>query len=125
MARFATLRECFANLRRMGEGEKAMLFLHRHYPERLLAALPLKAILVPRFADGPATGICPAASALAFRALAPSTMFQLPGNGRAAFEGLARLVRAVPAYEIALGTDIGAIPDAIRRFLDDPARGRR
>jgi hypothetical protein len=117
VARFPALQDCFDNLPRMAEGEKAMLFLHRHFPGRLLPSLPLKAILVPRFADRPETEIRPAPSALAFKALAPSTMFQLPGNARAAFQGLAALVRTVPAYEIALGHDIGRIPVAVRRFL--------
>ena len=118
VARFPALQGCFDNLPRMAEGEKAMLFMHQHFPRLLLPSLPLKAILVPRFADRPETEIHPASSALAFKALAPSTMFQLPGNARAAFQGLAGLVRAVPAYEIALGSDIGRIPDAVRRFLE-------
>ncbi len=125
VARFPALRERFDNLPRMAEGEKAMLFLHRHFPERLLPSLPLKAILVPRFADCADTTIRPASSALAFKALAPSTMFQLPGNARAAFQGLARLVRKVPAYEIALGQDVGRIPNAVRRFLEHPSGSLR
>jgi len=118
VARFPALQDCFDNLPRMAEGEKAMLFMQQHFAERLLPVMPIKAILVPHFADRAETEIRPASSALAFKALAPSTMFQLPGNARAAFQGLSELVRAVPAYEIALGHDIGRIPDAMRRFLD-------
>jgi hypothetical protein len=117
VARFPALHDCFDNLPRMAEGEKAMLFMQQHFPDRLLPSLPLKAILVPRFAGQAETSIQPASSALAFKALAPSTMFQLAGNAGAAFQSLAGLVRKVPAYEIALGHDIARIPDTIRRFL--------
>jgi hypothetical protein len=120
VARFPALQHCFDNLPRIAEGEKAMLFMQQHFAKRLLPEMPIKAILVPRFAERAETEIRPASSALAFKALAPSTMFQLPGNARAAFQGLAGLVRAVPAYEIALGHDIGRIPDAVRRFLEHP-----
>ncbi len=118
VARFPGLESRFDNIERLAEGEKAMLYLHQHFPDRLLPQLPLDAILVPRFADRPETVITPAAASLAFKALAPSTMFQLPGNARDAFQGLASLVRRIPAYEIALGTDIDCIPDTIRRFLE-------
>lgn len=115
--RFPALAGRFDNLDRLDEGEKAMLYLHQHFPEQLRPKLPLNAVLVPRFHDGPETRIQPASQAIAFKALAPSTMFQLPGNARDAFQGLASLVRRVPAYQITLGSDIDQIPEVIEEFL--------
>ena len=78
---------------------------------------PLRAILVPRIVDRVETSIAPTSSAHAFKALMPSTLFQLPGDARDAFQATARLTRQAPAYEIALGSDIDAIPGVIAAFL--------
>jgi len=119
--RFPGLAERVSNLDRIGEevdAEKAMVFLHEHYPERLVPSLPVRAILVPRIVDAVETVIVPAPAAAAFKALAPSTLFQLPGNAHATFRALAQVVRDIPSYEIQLGRDIGAIPGVISQFLD-------
>ncbi|MFO1429881.1 MAG: serine kinase [Candidatus Competibacteraceae bacterium] len=118
--RFPALKGCVSNLDRVGEGEngeKAMIFLHEHHPHKLLEQMPVRAILVPRIADSPETRIVPASAALAFKALAPSTLFQLPGNAHKAFRALVEMVRRIPAYEIALGSDIPRIPAIIRQFI--------
>jgi hypothetical protein len=119
--RFPGLAERVSNLDRIGDGEdaeKAMVFLHEHYPERLVSSMPVRAILVPRIVDAADTVIVPAPATMAFKALAPSTLFQLPGNAHATFRALAAVVRDIPSYEIQLGRDIGAIPAVIARFLD-------
>jgi hypothetical protein len=126
--RFPGLAERVSNLDRIGEeddAEKAMVFLHEHYPERLVPSLPVRAILVPRIVDAVETVIVPAPAAAAFKALAPSTLFQLPGNAHATFRALAQVVRDIPSYEIQLGRDIGAIPGVISRFLDDGCNASR
>lgn len=104
------------------DGEKALIFLHRYFRERLLLELPLKAILVPRIHAEAKTRITPAPAALALKALAPSTLLQLPGNAHDAFRALVAMVRRIPAYEIALGRDIARIPDQIDQFLTDLGR---
>ncbi|MGZ8216664.1 hypothetical protein [Methylomagnum sp.] len=121
--RFPQLRGCVSNLDRVSdseedEGEKAMIFLHEHFPEKLIPDMPVKAILVPRIVDQADTRIVPASSALAFKALAPSTLFQLPGNAQHAFRALVEMVRRIPAYEIQLGA-VPSVPGAIRRFIQD------
>jgi hypothetical protein len=128
VGRFPGIADAVSNLARVQseadseDGEKALIFLHRHFPERLLPELPLKAILVPRIHSEAETRITPAPAALAFKALAPSTLFQLPGNAHDAFRALVDMVRRIPAYEIALGRDIARIPDRIEQFLTDPGR---
>ncbi len=119
--RFPALKSWISNLDRVEEGEdgeKAMIFLHQHCPRTLITNMPLRAIVVPRIVDRPETVISPVSAALAFKALAPSTLFQLPGNAHHAFQGLVQMVRHTPCYEIALGSDIAAIPATIQRFLE-------
>lgn len=120
--RFPGLKDRVCNLDRVtdaeDEGEKAMIFLREHFPDRLIPDMPVKAILVPRIVDQAETRIVPASSALAFKALAPSTLFQLPGNAQQAFQALAQMVRRIPAYEIQLGS-VPGVPGAIRQFIRD------
>lgn len=118
--RFAHLKSCIENIDRVDDaegGEKAMIFLQRFFPGQLLPRSALRAILVPRVADQDDTLITPASASHVFKAIMPSTLFQLPGNAQGEFRALANLVRALPSYEIALGRDIAAIPGVIRAFL--------
>jgi hypothetical protein len=119
--RFPGLRDCVCNLNRVceaEEGEKAMLFLHEHFPQKLISTMPVRAILVPRIVDGPDTRIVPVSPAVAFKALAPSTLFQLPGNAQQAFRAMVEMVRRIPSYEIQLG-NVPGVPGAIRQFLKE------
>ncbi|MEO0770938.1 MAG: serine kinase, partial [Cyanobacteria bacterium J06649_4] len=99
--------------------EKAMVFLQEHYPEKLINKLPIKAILLPRVMGIPDTHIRRASSMLALKALAPSTIFQLPNTGQSALKMMATLARQVPCYVLELGTDIPQIPRAIATLLSD------
>ena len=120
VARFPGLESRVSNLDRVGDddqSEKAMVFLHEHVPASLVDSMPLRAILVPRIVDRRDTEILPAPASLAFKALAPSTVFQLPGNAHGAFRALAEMTRRTPAFEIRLGSDIASIPAVIATFL--------
>ena len=119
--RFSHLAPFIDNLERVGEGgerDRAMVFLHQHFPGKMLAGMPLEAILIPRVTDQPKTTIVRSSAAAALKALAPSTIFQLAGNERPTFQALVRLARNVPAFEIRLGTAMAGIPEAIARFLE-------
>jgi hypothetical protein len=97
--------------------EKALYLINRIFPERVSTEFPLRAILLPRVAGTDATSLTPVSSARAFRALAPSTIFQLAGAGVTALQTLAGIIRGVPCFEIAVGADLPGIPAAIRMLL--------
>ena len=80
-------------------------------------AAPIVAIIMPRLGDGRESAWEPASSAQALTALAPTTLFQLPGAGREAFRRLAALVRSTPAYSLALGRDMDGIAPAVRAII--------
>lgn len=96
---------------------KLLYFLHDHVPERLSTGFPLRAILVPRVTGALDTRLRPGTPALALAALAPSSIVLTPSRARDAFRGLAEIVRRVPCLVLEVGTDVGQIPDAIRRVL--------
>ena len=96
---------------------KAIVFLQRHFPERLIRRFPLRAILLVRLAGRAASALTPATPAAALRALAPSTLFQLAGAGGAAFHMLGQLIRQVPCYYLEAGTDLGQLPGVVAALL--------
>jgi hypothetical protein len=101
--------------------EKAIVFLHRHFPQRLVTRFLLRAVLIPRITGRLATTLTPASPAAALKALAPSTLFQLSGAGPAAFQHLAGILRQIPCYYLEAGTDLAQIPGTIAALL---AQGR-
>jgi hypothetical protein len=99
-------------------GDKAVFFLNEQFPAQLVAEMPLRAILLPRVTGQRETILQPAAPGEALQALAPSTIFQLPGGGAADFRFLAVLVKQLPCYRLGLGTEIERIPQVISRLLE-------
>jgi hypothetical protein len=97
--------------------EKPFILLHQHFPAKLVPSLPLKLILVPQVTGRVDTAIYPVKGAAALLALAPSTIFQLPGGTSAKFREMAALVRDIPCYTLALGTDLKQIPQVIQAAL--------
>ncbi|MFC1681576.1 serine kinase [Pseudomonadota bacterium] len=97
--------------------EKAVVFINQHRPELMRRQMPIRAILIPHISGQPKTTITNAPRAAALRALAPNTMLQLAGNSRRTFHWLGQLVRNVPAYHLALGTEINQVPVSLQNFL--------
>ena len=118
--RFPLLAPMISNVDRLNE-EKAMLFLHEHRPEKIVSGFPLRAILLPLFTGKPETKLHPAKSVAALRALAPSTILQLPGAGQGAFRLMSDLVKQLPCYILETGTEIARIPEVIVSLLNSEA----
>lgn len=116
LKRFPHLLSKVSNEHRLKD-EKALLFVNRHYPSRVKASFPLRAILLPRVTGKPETLLIRTGMAKGLTALAPSTIFQLPGAGNETFKFLAAFVRSVPSYELALGTNLDEIPRVIEELL--------
>jgi hypothetical protein len=53
------------------------------------------------------------------KALAPSTIFQLPHAGRGALDLLARLARQLPCFRLDLGPDVEEIPAVMEKLLSE------
>lgn len=100
------------------EPEKALYFVHQHAPKQIIRRLPIRALLVPRITGRPETRLVPASAAAGLLALAPSSIFQLPGRRAAAFDFIVRFTRRVPCYTLELGTRIPDIPGVIRGCLE-------
>ncbi|WP_201352028.1 hypothetical protein [Hydrogenimonas urashimensis] len=99
--------------------EKALLFINEFQPQKLRKSLPLRAIVMPHVTGRPESGYDKASASAALRALAPSSMFQLPGSDRGTFAYFAQLVRKLPAYNLRAGTRYEEIPETILSILKE------
>ena len=118
LERFPHLEPFISNRDRIFD-EKAMIFINQHFPEKIVDKLPIKAILVPTVTGKPDTRVKKASAIVALKALAPSTILQLPKTGESALERMTELVKQVPCYILELGTDIPQIPQTISKLLSE------
>lgn len=118
LARFPHLRRWAANIDRIGE-EKQLMFLAEEAPDALLAEAPLRAIVLPSIVPEGPTRLSPISGGTALRALAPTSMFQLPDSGPAALATMASLVRTIPSFVMEAGPDVSEIPVVIATLLAD------
>ena len=116
MWRFPHLASAVNNPGRL-ETEKALLFLQDKDPSSIARSFPLGHILIPRITGKKDTVLAPASPAEAFKALAPSTVFQLHDADHSAFRMMAELVRRVPCHYLDTGTDLSMIPRVIGDLL--------
>lgn len=86
-------------------------------PGAFVNRLPIKAILLPEIARLPRTRIEPISAIHAALALAPSAVFQLPGDTDEGFRFFAELARKLPAFRVRLSEEPAEIADAIGKHL--------
>lgn len=100
---------------------KAVMYLD----EGLVDALPLVAVVTPRFGDKPETGVEAIDPALLIGAATYTTLAQLPHAGQGTVDFIAAQLARLPGRRLVLGTDIARVPDAIAALADaPPERGR-
>lgn len=112
---FPELRPYVANPVRQ-PGEKSFALLNGDFKERLISSFPLKAIAIPSV-GGTEAHFEPISPIECLKALAPSTMVQLPAAGATAFRGLTAAVRALPCYRFHLGTEPRRLPEIMEKLL--------
>ena len=116
LSRFPRLRRHLVNAERLNT-EKAMMFLNTGYRDQIESGMPLKAILIPKIRRHTETEIRRAGPAEALAALAPSTLFQLPGSAQSAMQKMSELVKRVPCYVLELGANVSGIPEVLKALL--------
>jgi len=100
---------------------KVLLDLHRFFPNRLRKELALRAILLPRVPKerigSGRNRFIPVGAGAAVRALAPSTLFQLPGAGPNNFRMIAALTNRLPCFQLELGREVAGVPQSLHKFM--------
>ncbi len=92
---------------------KSIIFITEHFPRAVARSLPLRAIVVPRIVAGPTCRAVVLTRGEALRALAPSTLFQMPGDRASSLARMSALIRGLPCWQL----DVGSNPDASQPFL--------
>jgi hypothetical protein len=102
-----------------GPQEKGLLFVHQHFPQRIVTGFPLRAVLLPEVGgEGGRSALREISPLAVLRELAPTTMSQMPGTDQGTFRALVSLVRRVPCYQLAIGPDLGSAQEQIRTLLE-------
>lgn len=87
-------------------------------PGSMLLSAPIRALVCPTVTRGPVCRLVPTAMSRSFMAIAPFTMFQIPGDRRAAFDLSLRIVRGLRAYRLELGDGMDRVPAMIRKLIE-------
>lgn len=115
-SKFPYLKGCAGSMR-YPEDPKTIYFLNGIFPEKLVKHMPVRAIFLPTPAASKTSSIERTTAAAALRALAPSSLFQLPNPRREDFYDLVDFVKNLPCYVFRVGTDVSRISQIISRFL--------
>lgn len=97
--------------------QKPLLYVREHFPGKVTAGFPIRAIFLPRVTGARTTRLSPASAADSLAAVAPTTVAQLEGHSREAFAKIAAFVRSVPSFWLEAGTDLPQIPRVIGDYL--------
>lgn len=116
VGRFKQYGDAIANAGSLDE-EKAVMFLYPHLAGQLQLRMPLKAVFTPRITHEETTRISPAPYWNIQRAMAFTTMSQLPGVGRHTHDFINRFCAKLPFYHLFLGNRLDEIPGTIENFL--------
>jgi hypothetical protein len=104
--------------------EKAVYLFDRHFARSVLRRAPLAGVAIPmRGTAALAPRLSPRQG---FLAMAPNTVFQLPGAARAACAGVKEVVSRVPVHAVGVGETIAEISARVRDFarIVSPDDGR-
>ena len=99
------------------DSEKALFILQGRFSEKLITGFPIKALLLPRITGLSETRLKRTSASAGLTALAPSTIFQLPGAGSNVLQTLSFLVKQVPTYILEVGIDMTQIKKTVEDFL--------
>ena len=102
---------------RGGDG-KGVYFLDAIWPDRVVAGMPLRAIVVPRVTGQAASSVEPCSAFDALVAMLPSTVAQLPAATNEDCDRMVALAEKLPTYLLHLGTDIRGISAALTTLLN-------
>lgn len=96
---------------------KVVLMLQEHYASQMVETMPLRAIVVPHIAEDGRTALSPLSARDVLQALAPTTVFQLPGANASSLDLLSDIVTRVPGYSLAVGTTLATNVEALSDLI--------
>ena len=99
-------------------GDKAVLHVGRHQPAQAVDALPISAIVNPRVTGAARPTLQRVSPRDALVKLAPSTLYQLPGDAASALATMSAVARHVPSYVLEVGADVRAAASVVAELAE-------
>jgi hypothetical protein len=99
-------------------GDKAVLHVGRHHPARAVDALPITAIVNPHVTGAARPTLHRVSPRDALVKLAPSTLYQLPGDAASALATMSAVARQVPSYVLEVGGDLRAAASVVAELAE-------
>ncbi|MBY0274941.1 hypothetical protein K2Z84_06350, partial [Candidatus Binatia bacterium] len=93
--------------------EKSVYLFDAHLAQRIVRRAPLAGVVIPRRDLAPPVRLAPRQ---AFLAMAPNTVFQLPGAAQAACAGVKEAVSKVPVHAVGVGDRVDGIAARLTAF---------
>ena len=100
-----------------GDIEKKMYFLQENFKHKIINSFPLKGIIVSQISGEGASTLKPASKILALTELAPTSIFQIPGNKGAALKRMNGVIQNIPCFQLTIGESLADVPKIISEFL--------
>ncbi len=105
--------------------DKSLVRLYDLFPDKFMRQFPVKAVIVPgHFQENPTDNynsdnspLLKISSLQALTALAPTSLFQVPGNKQVSLKRMGQIIRRLPCYRLKAQTPIDEIPDIISNLL--------
>ncbi|MEQ8717457.1 MAG: hypothetical protein RIE08_07570 [Acidimicrobiales bacterium] len=107
-----------ASPRQNTPNEKLIFWPARVYPDQMVADAAIRGVVALTVGGSASTTVEPMTGGAALRALAPSTITQLPVLGQGALSAMAQITSSVPCWQVTLGSDRQGVVDAIAGILD-------
>ena len=104
IARLPRLASAFRSAKR-DQWDKSVISIADHFPSAIIRSFPLRAVVAPRIVSGEDCHAEALSPAECLRLMAPSTLFQLPGDRQTSMRIMAMLVRTLPCYKLYMGND--------------------
>jgi hypothetical protein len=98
--------------------EKALLFVNEFSPAKIIRNMPLRAIVMPKRDKSSASKLLEESAGVAQRAVAMSTIELSQWTAAATFSEVARLIRALPHYQLRISEDMTAVPKLLSGLLN-------
>jgi len=100
--------------------KKSFFYVHQHFPEKVLKAAPVRALILPRIVNEPSSCLEPASGMDAIRGIVPWTIKEIPKSDNLGGKIMLKAVNSIPAWHLLMGRDSQHTLKLIRSLLRAP-----
>ena len=119
LPRFPRLQSVLSHFEEEDGERKAYFYVHRHFPDQVLKAAPVRAILLPSITGEAVSRVERAAPMDAVRGVITWSVKEIPKSDNLGERIMLQAVSRLPAYRLYLGREEQSTMDLVRSLLDD------